>query len=155
MCTPTQKNAHTHAHGHPRHAQKAFSPQLIADLHSPVIKLFTALWPPHHTHMHSCTHTQSLLSECVRAGLLQLSGGRLGWGLKRLWNLPQGTSTQSGHVSFFLLCYHVQTLSADFQTCLSLSVVWRYCSVMCGVLDSNTLKLRSRPCRSTDSTCFV
>lgn len=65
--------------------KKAFSPQLIAALHSPVIKLFTALWP-HCT----CTHTDlctragmctSLSSECVRAGLLQLSGGRPGWGL--------------------------------------------------------------------------
>lgn len=65
--------------------KKAFSLQLIAALHSPVIKLFTALWP-HSTRTHAdlCTHTRtcaSLSSECVRAGLLQLSGGRLGWGL--------------------------------------------------------------------------
>lgn len=65
--------------------KKAFSLQLIAALHSPVIKLFTALWP--HctcTHTDLCTHARvctSLSSECVRAGLLQLSGGRLGWGL--------------------------------------------------------------------------
>lgn len=67
--------------------KKAFNLQLIAALHSPVIKLFIALWPQStQTHTHGLVHTHarmctSLSSECVRAGLLQLSGGRLGWGL--------------------------------------------------------------------------
>lgn len=73
------------------------------------------------TGVHSCacthsppsphTHTQSLSSKCGRAGLLQLSGGRPGWGPKRLWNLPEGSSSQSGHVSFSLLSHRLQTPS--------------------------------------------
>lgn len=57
---PAQQNAHTRAQGHPRCAQKAFSLQLIAALHSPVVKLFTALWP-HSTRTHTdlCTHTHA------------------------------------------------------------------------------------------------
>lgn len=57
---PAQQNAHTRAQGHPRRAQKAFSLQLIAARHSPVIKLFTALWP-HSTRAHTrtCAHTHA------------------------------------------------------------------------------------------------
>ena len=124
---PTEKKKKTRGHGHPRHRQKTFSLQ-------PVIRLFTALWPciahaqactyrlmysltPPPPTPHTHTHTQGLLSECVRAGLLQLSGG-LGWGPKRLWNLPEGSSSRSsssrsGHVSFSLLCHRPQTPSTD------------------------------------------
>lgn len=61
-----QQNAHTRAQGHPRRAQKAFSLQLIAALPSPVIKLFTALWP-HSTRTHTdlCTHTHARARVCT------------------------------------------------------------------------------------------
>lgn len=52
---------------------------------------------------------------------------------KTLWNLPEGSSSQSGHVSISLLCHRLQTLSADFQMCLSLTATCLEV-LLCGVL---------------------
>lgn len=99
------QNTHTHIHTRLRpYAYRAVCLLLIPAVHSlRCHQVFITRWHcMARTHSHTGTriHTHTclflcVLAECVRAGLLLLSGGGLGWGLKRLWNLPRGTSTQS------------------------------------------------------------